>query len=233
MASTRLRRNDEPRVQEGATGQSRHSRHIETAGEARATALSRLTGDAMRFSDLCRIFTPALSLALFSEVVGAQGPVGSFDAQTHIGRERGSGSASYDTQRQAYMIAGSGQNMWGDHDDFHFVWKRMTGNFILSTRARFIGVGVEAHRKIGWTIRPSLQTNSTHVSAALHGDGLMSLQFRRTTGTITEEAKSRDSLPNADAVIQLERRDGVYIMSVARFGDTLVTQELADVPLAD
>ena len=123
--------------------------------------------------------------------------------------------------------------MWGDRDDFHFVWKRMTGNFILSTRARFIGTGVDPHRKIGWTIRPALEANSPHVTAALHGDGLMSLQFRRTPGGMTEEAKSRDSLPNADAVIQLERRDGVYVMSVARFGDTLVTQDLTGVTLPD
>jgi Tol biopolymer transport system component len=131
------------------------------------------------------------------------------------------------------LIAGSGQNMWGDHDDFHFVWKRMTGNFILSTRARFLGAGGDPHRKIGWTIRPSLETRSAHVTAALHGNGLMSLQFRRATGGTTEEEKSRDSLPNADAVIQLERRDGVYIMSVARFGDTLATQELSGVSLPD
>src|SRR5205807_8640658 len=75
--------------------------------------------------------------------------------------------------------------------------------------------------------------NAAHVTAALHGNGLMSLQFRRTAGGTTEEQKSRDSLPNADAVIQLERRDGVYVMSVARFGDTLVTQELTDVSLPD
>jgi TolB protein len=180
-----------------------------------------------------RILIPALGLALSSEVVSAQSPLGIFDAQTDVGRVRSPGSVSYEGQRQAYLVAGSGQNMWGDRDDFHFVWKRMTGNFILSTRARFIGAGVEAHRKIGWTIRPSLDANSVHVTAALHGDGLMSLQFRRTTGAITEEAKSRDSLPDADAVIQLERRDGVYVMSVARFGDTLVTQELAGVSLPD
>ena len=71
------------------------------------------------------------------------------------------------------------------------------------------------------------------MSAALHGNGLMSLQFRRTTGATTEEDKSRDSLPNADAVIQLERRDGIYVMSVAQFGDTLVTQQLAGVTLPD
>jgi len=187
----------------------------------------------MDFPTFRRILTSALSLALFGPSVSAQSPVGIFDAQTDIGRGRGSGSASYDPQRQEYLVAGSGRNMWNDRDDFHFVWKRMTGNFILSTRARFIGAGAEAHRKIGWTIRPSLETNSAHVTAALHGDRLMSLQFRRTSGGITEEAKSRVSLPKSDAVIQLERRDGVYVMSVARFGDTLVTQELADVSLPD
>ena len=166
-------------------------------------------------------------------VAGAQTSPGIFDGQRDIGRVRRPGAASYDPERQVYLVAGSGQNMWADRDDFHFVWKRMTGNFILSTRARFVGAGVEAHRKIGWTIRPSLETNSAHVTAALHGDGLMSLQFRRTTGAQTEEAKSPDSLPGADAVIQLERRDGTYVMSVARFGDTLVTQQLTGVSLPD
>ena len=123
--------------------------------------------------------TVAISFAVFGTTLGAQTAVGAFDSQSDVGRVRHVGSASYDPQRQAYLIAGSGQNMWGAHDDFHFVWKRMTGNFILSTRARFIGPGVEAHRKIGWTIRPSLETSSAHVTAALHGDGLASLQFRR------------------------------------------------------
>ncbi|HEX6627479.1 MAG TPA: hypothetical protein VF105_05970 [Gemmatimonadaceae bacterium] len=163
----------------------------------------------------------------------AQSPIGVFDGQADVGRTRHPGSASYDRQLQRYQVTGSGQNMWGNRDDFHFVWKRLTGNFILSTRARFIGRGVEAHRKIGWTIRPALDGGSPHVTAALHGDGLMSLQFRRTAGDTTGEIKSADSLPDADAVIQLERRDGVYIMSVAQFGDTLVTTQLSDVSLPD
>ena len=187
----------------------------------------------MRPSTFCRILTSALPVALLSGVAATQSPVGIFDAHTEVGRVGHSGSLSYDPQRQTYVVAGSGQNMWNDRDDFHFVWKRLTGNFILSTRARFIGAGVEPHRKLGWTIRPSLETNSAHVTAALHGDGLMSLQFRRTTGGMTEEGTSRDSLPDADAFIQLERRDGVYLMSVARFGDTLATQELSGVSLPD
>ncbi|PYO91251.1 MAG: hypothetical protein DMD58_05100 [Gemmatimonadetes bacterium] len=173
----------------------------------------------------------ALPFALVLSVLGGQGPVGIFTAQSDVGRA--TGSASYDPRQQTYLVAGSGQNMWDSRDDFHFVWKRISGNFILSTRARFIGAGGEEHRKIGWTIRSSLDPRSAHVTAALHGNGLMSLQFRRQTSRITEEAKSADSLPDADAIIKLERRDGVYLMSVAQFGDTLVTQRLAGVSLPD
>ena len=189
----------------------------------------------VRFPSFCGILSPVLSLALCAASVSAQRSVGIFDSQTDVGRGKRPGSASYDQQRQSYLIAGSGANMWNQRDEFHFVWKRLAGNFILSTRARFIGGGVEPHRKIGWTIRQSLDDNSPHVSAAMHGDGLMSLQFRRTAGGTTEEEKSRDSLParDADAVIQLERRDGIYLMSVARFGDTLATQELPGVTLPD
>src|SRR5690242_12617221 len=168
---------------------------------------------------------------LFGNILGAQVPVGVFAAHTNVGRGRG--SASYDPRQQTYLVAGSGQNMWDSRDDFHFVWARLSGNFILSTRASFLGRGVEEHRKIGWTIRASLEPGSAHVTAALHGNGLMSLQFRRETGAITEEEKSADSLPDVEAIIQLERRDGEYFMSVARVGDTLVTQRLAGVSLPD
>jgi Tol biopolymer transport system component len=187
----------------------------------------------MRSARLVRFIAPVLSVPFVVNMAAAQTVVGVFDGQSTVGRERISGSASYEARRQTYLIAGSGQNMWNARDDFHFVWKRMTGNFILSTRAHFIGAGVDPHRKIGWTIRPSLERSGAHVTAALHGNGLMSLQFRRTMGATTEELKSRDSLPNADAVIQLERRDGAYIMSVAQFGDTLVTQDITDVSLPD
>jgi CubicO group peptidase (beta-lactamase class C family) len=178
-----------------------------------------------------------LQLAVAQAIVaGAEadaGAIGSFDGQTDVGRAR-PGAATYDPRTQTYTISGSGQNMWADHDDFHYVWKRLTGNFILSTRARFLGQGGDPHRKIGWTIRSSLDAQSPHVTAAMHGNGLVSLQYRRTAGATTEENKSRDSLPpNADAVLQLERRDGAYMLSVARFGDTLATQTLGGVTLPD
>ena len=59
-----------------------------------------------------------------------------------------------------------------------------------------------------------------HVSAVVHGNGLTSLQFRRKVSGVTEEKKF--TLTGAD-VVQLERKDGRYIMSVAHKGETFVT----------
>ena len=152
---------------------------------------------------------------------GAQGALGVFEGQTDVGKAR-PGSATYDVATQTYRVAGSGQNMWADHDDFHFVWKRLKGDFILTARVRFLGKGVEAHRKLGWSVRPSLETGSPHVSAEVHGDGLTSLQFRRTPGGVTEQDSAAVRSPD---IIQLERRGNRYIMSAAHWGDTLVATE--------
>ena len=164
--------------------------------------------------------------------MNAQQTLGIFDGQTDVGTAR-RGAASYDASRQVYRVSGSGANMWLGEDDFHFVWKRLTGNFILSARVKFSRAGGEAHKKLGWTIRPSLASDAPHVTAAIHWSGLISLQFRRRAAGMTEERQFSDSLPDPDAVVQLERRGGAYFMSVADFGDTLVREELHDVSLPD
>ena len=159
-----------------------------------------------------------------------QKSIGVFDGQADVGTVKRKGSSSYDAARGRYTIAGSGQNMWADHDDFHFVWKRMTGDFIVTTRAQLLGKGVETHRKLGWTVRSTLATGSPQVTAVVHGDGLAALQYRRASGGTTEEERS--PLAGAD-VIQLERRGNRFLMSVARFGDTLTTTQVGDVSLGD
>ena len=47
---------------------------------------------------------------------------------------------------------------------------------------RFLGEGVDPHRKAGVIARTSLDADSPYADAAVHGDGLISLQFRRTKG---------------------------------------------------
>ena len=157
-------------------------------------------------------------------------PLGSFESQSDVGSLQLVGSCEYDQEQQTYTIRGAGTNIWGDHDDFHFVWRRMRGDFIVTMRAAFLGTGKNPHRKLGWMARTSLQTDSPHVCTGIHGDGLLSLQFRRSQGGQTEEVQS--ALNGAD-VIQLERQGDTYIMSVAHFGDPFTTVQVSELALGE
>jgi len=155
---------------------------------------------------------------------------GVFEGHGDIGKVVKPGSAVYHPRKQEYVISGAGYNIWFDHDEFQFLWKRIKGDFIVYTHAAFVGKGVEAHRKVGWMARKSLDSSSPHVNAVVHGDGLTSLQFRRTQSAQTEEIKS--SITHAD-VIQLERKGNTYIMRVSRSGAPFVTTEVTDIDLGD
>ena len=157
-------------------------------------------------------------------------PLADFDGHGDVGSPKIAGTAAYDPVTQDYSIAAAGANMWGPRDEFHFVWKRMTGDFILQTRVAFVGRGVEAHRKAGLMVRPNQDADAPYVDAVVHGDGLTSLQFRRAGGAVTEE---RPSAIKGAEVLQLERRGGTYIMSAAKFGEPFTDTEIADVNLGD
>jgi TolB protein len=169
-------------------------------------------------------------LTLLAATAAAQTPTGEFEGQTDVGGARVVAPARFDARSETYTVDGSGTNMWGARDEFHFVWRKMRGDFILTTRASFKGRGKEAHRKLGWQVRASLDADAPHASAAVHGDGLTSLQFRRTKGAETEELKFERG---GFDVIQLERRGDTFVMSAARFGETFVTQRVESLALGE
>ena len=155
-------------------------------------------------------------------------PIGVFEGSTDIGLTGLPGAVSYDDETETYLVNGSGSNMWSDHDDFYLVWRRLRGDFILRARAEFEGEGNHPHRKLGWIVRSELEPSSPHIALAVHGDGLTSLQFRRTAGSETEEVRSPVIRPE---VIQLARDGDAYRMSVARFGETLSRGEPLELDL--
>jgi len=151
-----------------------------------------------------------------------------FEFHADVGAVKLSGGLDYDREQQVYTMSGSGANMWLGEDEFHFAWRKMSGDFILSAEAKLLGDGVDPHRKLGWMIRTDLDHDSSYVDVALHGDGLTSLQFRRAKGEVTEQVVSDVSYPD---ILQLERRDGKFTMSVAKRGDELTRTEFSAVAL--
>ncbi len=149
---------------------------------------------------------------------GAPPGVGIFSDHADIGEVLKPGSVVYDSASAAYLVAGGGENMWSTKDAFHFAWKSMSGDLTVASDIRWIGTGVNPHRKACLIIRQTLDPDSPYADAALHGNGLTSLQYRETRGGPTREIQSDVSAPMR---LRLEKRGDYVTMSIAPAGEGL------------
>ena len=145
--------------------------------------------------------------------------MGIFEAHSDVGDNPKAGSAAYDTASREYRITGGGANLWGPTDAFHFVWKRMTGDFSITADVRFVGTGKEEHRKALLMVRQTLDAHSAYADVALHGDGLTSLQFRPVSGAETSEVRS---IVSGSTRIRIERRGAQFFMFAGKSDEVLV-----------
>ena len=181
----------------------------------------------MKQTRLAGLAAGFLALAL---AMNAESPVGQFSNSADVGAPAIAGSTTYDASLQQYRMSAAGINMWGETDQFQFAWKKIKGDFIVRARIEFSGMGVDAHRKAGWIARSSLDPDSAYADACIHGDGLTSLQYRRTKGAVTEQIELE--LKGGD-VVQLERRGNTYIFSSARYGEPFTTATLENLDLGE
>ena len=121
--------------------------------------------------------------------------LGIFENHGDVGTVSKSGSVTFDDGAKSYTLTGSGENMWSTRDAFHYVWKKASGDVALAADISFKGAGKEPHRKACLIIRQSLDADSAYVDAALHGDGLTSLQFREAKGAATHEVQANVLAP--------------------------------------
>lgn len=140
-----------------------------------------------------------------------------------IGAVKIAGSSIYDSGEQSYTLSGSGTNMWFEKDEFFMTWRKISVDFTIRADAHFIGEGVDPHRKLGLIVRTGLDSDDAYADVAVHGDGLTSLQYRRSKGDSTKEVRSTITAPD---VLQLTREGNTYRMSVARFGDLFASEEI-------
>jgi len=134
-------------------------------------------------------------------------PLGIFEGQEDVGTVLHEGSASYNSAKKSYTVTGSGENMWFGEDDFHFLWKKMSGDVAISADIQFVGTKGDNHRKAVLMIRQTLDGNSSFADVARHGDGLTSLQFRNGAGTNTHEVEFKNPGPLR---VRIEKRGDFF-----------------------
>ncbi|MEO5562953.1 MAG: hypothetical protein ABIR18_05945, partial [Chitinophagaceae bacterium] len=158
-------------------------------------------------------------------------PIGTFTHQADIGNPKLAGASSFTTDH-VYNLKGAGINIWGNRDEFHYTYRWIKGDFMLTANVKMLGVGKEAHRKIGWMIRATAQEDAAHVSATLHADGLTALQWRRVRGAYMSAPQDEIRSPKTNVqIIQLERIGKTFIMRIANPGEPL--QEIGRTNMAE
>src|SRR3954453_1562562 len=133
--------------------------------------------------------------------------LGQFESSSDVGLTPRKGKVEFDSTSGEYRVTGGGDNIWASADAFQFAWKKMSGDVAFTADVRFIGTGAVAHRKAALMIRQSLEPDSAYADAALHGDGLTSLQYRETRNARTYEIQSGVSAPKR---LRIEKR-GQYV----------------------
>jgi hypothetical protein len=143
--------------------------------------------------------------------------VGEFESAGDVGKVEHKGSAEFDAAKKEYKITGSGENMWKNEDAFQFVSKKMSGDFTFTMEVAFVGESAEKHRKACAVVRQSLDADAPYVDIAVHGDGMIGLQYRTEKGGSTADTKSTVANP---ATVKVEREGNVFTASIAKKGET-------------
>jgi TolB protein len=170
---------------------------------------------ALAFSLLLFIFFPCFS---------QNGPIGIFDNQKDVGYVKIAGSSVYDAASQSYTIKGSGANIWFNEDQFHFTYKKISGDFLLTGDFVFTGdtVGAVGHRKIGWMVRESADADAVSFNGCKHIDGLIAVQWREMKGAYMQDPEGEIfSAKRGLVTMQVERKGKTLTMRMAHPGEPL------------
>ena len=143
------------------------------------------------------------------------GPFGVFTNSDDVGAPLLKGSVEFDTATGQYKITGSGTDIWGRSDQFHYLWKQLSGNFTVTATAKFLTEGI-GHRKAVIMLRKSLDADSPFLQLAIHGDGTPAVQFRNTKG---------DTTNTVDFPIE---GPGIWQLKLARQGNTITVSIAKD-----
>ncbi|MBL7189922.1 MAG: hypothetical protein ISS70_26630 [Phycisphaerae bacterium] len=85
-------------------------------------------------------------------------------------RFKGAGAnLSIDEATGTYEIAGSGADVWGSADQFHYVYRELTGDGTMIARVVSNGTGSNLWAKGGVMVRQSLAVGSTHALMGITG----------------------------------------------------------------
>jgi regulation of enolase protein 1 (concanavalin A-like superfamily) len=135
-------------------------------------------------------------------------------AAADIGSPAIAGSASY--SNGTYTIKAGGADVWGTADEFHYVYRSVSGDFDVVSRVASIQE-TDPWSKAGVMIRSALTANAAYAAVFVAASQPVAYQRRTTTGATTVTT----NVPGAPPLwVKLVRRGGVITASTSVDGTT-------------
>jgi Tol biopolymer transport system component/catechol 2,3-dioxygenase-like lactoylglutathione lyase family enzyme len=148
--------------------------------------------------------------------------LGIFEGQSDVGSVTPAGTASFGAATGVYTLTAAGANTWYHVDNFHYLWKKASGDMVLTADVAFpahtYNHAPDPHRKGILMFRQTLDAGGEYVGAAWHGSGLMALQFRRERGLNSEDVELNIDTPRT---VRIEKQGDTFTLFLSRKGEPL------------
>jgi len=180
--------------------------------------------------EIINMFKTILLTIVLATSVFAQGTtnLGIFEGASDVGEVAKKGIVAFDAAKGEYRMTGGGVNIWAKSDGFFFLWRKLSGDITLTANVRFESPGGVAHKRVALMIRQNLAPGSPHVNATVHGNGLVTLQYRKVADGISASVQTQ---VKSSTRIRLERRDNHFTFYAAQEGQPLIKAAEYDLDL--
>jgi TolB protein len=160
------------------------------------------------------VFTVAMMPGSQGNAQAGSGVLGIFEGQTDVGSVTPPGTAAFDQTAGTYTIASAGANLWSTTDGFHLVWKKVSGDVVLTAEVKLAEANATAspHRKALLIFRQTLDADALYADAAVHGNGETALQYRSAAGDTTQDIAFDLGAPRR---MRLEKRGDTITLFVS------------------
>jgi regulation of enolase protein 1 (concanavalin A-like superfamily) len=123
----------------------------------------------------------------------------------------------------AFSVTSTGADIWGNADQFRFVYKTLSGNGSITARVDSL-TRSDAWSKAGVMIRETLEPGSKHVSTVVTPDNSCSQQYRPTTGGASASTDWTGTAVKAPYWVRVTRTGNVFKTETSADGKTWAAQ---------
>jgi regulation of enolase protein 1 (concanavalin A-like superfamily) len=111
--------------------------------------------------------------------------------QQDIGATARAGDAGI--RGQTFIVTGSGSDVWGNADEFHFVYQEISGDLEIQARVASMTV-TDPWAKAGVMIRNTLDANSSHAIMVMSAANGLAFQRRTSTGSSSSHTAGTNTI---------------------------------------